>query len=37
MSRSEGLFPGYWRHDVLIKWAVIAAAVVLVAKLLGVS
>ena len=37
MSRSGARFPGDWCSDIFIKWAVVAAAVVLVAKLLGVS
>ena len=36
MSRPETPFPKYWRHYIVIKWAVIVAAVVLALKLFGV-
>ena len=35
MSRSDTPFPDHWHYDIAIKSAVIAAAVVRVAKLLG--
>jgi hypothetical protein len=36
MSRPDTPFPRHWRYYIVIKWAVIAAAVVLVLKLFGV-
>ena len=36
MSRPDMPFPKHWRYYIVIKWAVIAAAVVLALKLLGV-
>ena len=35
MSRPDTPFPKHWRYYIVIKWAVIAAAVVLVLKLFG--
>jgi hypothetical protein len=35
MSRPETPFPKHWRYYIVLKWAVIAAAVVLALKLLG--
>jgi hypothetical protein len=35
MSRPETPFPKHWRYYIVIKWVVIAAAVVLVLKLFG--
>ena len=36
MSKPDTPFPKHWRYYIVIKWAVIAAAVVLALKLLGV-
>ncbi len=36
MSRPDTPFPKHWRYYIVIKWTVIAAAVVLALKLLGV-
>jgi hypothetical protein len=36
MSRPDTPFPGHWRYYIVIKWAVIAAAVVLALTLFGV-
>jgi hypothetical protein len=36
MTRPDTPFPKHWRYYIVIKWAVIAAAVVLALKLLGV-
>jgi hypothetical protein len=36
MTRPDTPFPKHWRYYIVIKWAVIAAAVVLVLKLFGV-
>jgi hypothetical protein len=36
MSRPDTPFPRDWRYYILIKWAVILAAIVLAIKLLGV-
>jgi len=36
MSRPDTPFPKHWRYYIVVKWAVIAAAVVLALKLLGV-
>jgi hypothetical protein len=36
MSRPDTPFPKHWRYYIVIKWAVIGAAVVLVLKLFGV-
>jgi hypothetical protein len=35
MSRPETPFPKHWRYYIVLKWAVIAAALVLALKLLG--
>jgi hypothetical protein len=35
MSRPDTTFPKHWRYYIVIKWAVIAAAVMLALKLLG--
>jgi hypothetical protein len=35
MSRPETPFPRHWRYYIVLKWLVIAAAVVLVLKLFG--
>jgi hypothetical protein len=35
MSRPDTPFPKHWRNYIVLKWAVIAAAVVLALKLLG--
>ena len=35
MSRPETPFPKLWRYYIVLKWAVIAAAVVIALKLLG--
>ena len=35
MSRPETPFPKHWRYYIVVKWAVIAAAVVIALKLLG--
>jgi hypothetical protein len=36
MSRPDTPFPKHWRYYIVVKWAVIAAAVALALKLLGV-
>jgi hypothetical protein len=36
MSRPDTPFPKHWRYYVVLKWLVIAAAVALALKLLGV-
>ena len=36
MSRPDTPFPKHWRYYIVIKWLVIAAAVVLALKLFGV-
>ena len=36
MSRPETPFPKHWRYYIVIKWAVILAAVVLALRLFGV-
>jgi hypothetical protein len=36
MSRPDTPFPKHWRYYIVIKWAVIVAAVVLALKLFGV-
>jgi hypothetical protein len=36
MSRPDTPFPGHWRYYIVVKWVVIAAAVVPAPKLLGV-
>jgi hypothetical protein len=36
MSRPDTPFPRHWRYYIVIKWAVITAAVVLALKLFGV-
>jgi hypothetical protein len=36
MTRPDTPFPRHWRYYIFIKWAVIAGAVLLVLKLLGV-
>jgi hypothetical protein len=36
MSRPDTPFPRHWRYYIALKWAVIAVAIVLAAKLLGV-
>jgi hypothetical protein len=36
MSRPDTPFPKHWRYYIVLKWAVIAAAVILVLKLFGV-
>ena len=36
MSRPDTPFPKHWRYYIVIKWVVIAAAVVLALKLFGV-
>jgi hypothetical protein len=35
MSRPDTPFPKHWRYYIVLKWVVIAAAVVLALKLLG--
>jgi hypothetical protein len=35
MSKPDTPFPKHWRYYIVLKWAVIAAAVVLALKLLG--
>jgi hypothetical protein len=35
MSRPDTPFPKHWRYYIVLKWAAIAAAVVLALKLLG--
>jgi hypothetical protein len=36
MTRPDTPFPKHWRYYIVIKWAVIVAAVVLALKLFGV-
>jgi hypothetical protein len=36
MSKPDTPFPRHWRYYILLKWVVIAAAVVLALKLFGV-
>ena len=36
MSRPDTPFPKHWRYYIVLKWAVILAAIVLALKLLGV-
>ena len=36
MSKPDTPFPKHWRYYIVIKWAVIVAAVVLALKLFGV-
>jgi hypothetical protein len=36
MDKPDTPFPKHWRYYILIKWAVIVAAVVLVLRLFGV-
>jgi hypothetical protein len=36
MSKPDTPFPRHWRYYIVLKWAVIAAAIVLALKLLGV-
>jgi hypothetical protein len=36
MSRPDTPFPKHWRYYIVLKWVVIAAAVVLALKLFGV-
>jgi hypothetical protein len=36
MSRPDTPFPKHWRYYIVIKWAVITAAVMLALKLFGV-
>jgi hypothetical protein len=35
MSKPDTPFPKHWRYYIVLKWAVIAVAVVLALKLLG--
>ncbi len=35
MSRPDTPFPKHWRYCIVLKWAVIAAAVVIALKLIG--
>ena len=35
MSKPDTPFPRHWRYYLVLKWAVIAAAVILVLKLFG--
>jgi hypothetical protein len=35
MTKPDTPFPKHWRYYIVLKWAVIAAAIVLAAKLLG--
>jgi hypothetical protein len=35
MTRPDTPFPKHWRYYIVLKWAVIAAAIVLALKLLG--
>jgi hypothetical protein len=35
MSKPDTPFPKHWRYYIVLKWVVIAAAVVLALKLLG--
>jgi hypothetical protein len=36
MSRPDTPFPKHWRYYIVLKWVVIAAAIVLALKLFGV-
>ena len=36
MTKPDTPFPRHWRYYIVIKWVVIAAAIVLALKLLGV-
>jgi hypothetical protein len=36
MKRPDTPFPRHWRYYIVLKWAVIAAAVVIALKLFGV-
>jgi hypothetical protein len=36
MSRPDTPFPKHWRYYIVLKWLVIAAAIVLALKLFGV-
>ena len=36
MTKPDTPFPRHWRYYIVLKWAVIAAAIVLALKLLGV-
>jgi hypothetical protein len=36
MSKPDTPFPKHWRYYILIKWAVIVAAILLALKLFGV-
>ena len=36
MTKPDTPFPKHWRYYIVLKWAVIAASIVLAAKLLGV-
>jgi hypothetical protein len=36
MSKPDTPFPKHWRYYIVLKWAVIAAAIMLALKLLGV-
>lgn len=36
MSRPDTPFPRHWRYYIVLKWLVIAAAIALALKLLGV-
>jgi hypothetical protein len=36
MSKPDTPFPRHWRYYIVLKWAVITAAIVLALKLLGV-
>jgi hypothetical protein len=36
MSRPDAPFPKHWRYYIAVKWAVIAVAVALAVKLVGV-
>jgi hypothetical protein len=35
MTKPDTPFPRHWRYYIVLKWAVIAAAIVLVLRLLG--
>jgi len=37
MTKPDTPFPKHWRYYIVLKWAVIAAAIVLALKLLGVG
>ena len=36
MTKPDTPFPKHWRYYIVLKWAVIAASIVLALKLLGV-